>query len=249
MRSLTYAGMHPARRRIALRWFLGLAPLLAAGGWLFFEVWAPLGSFGEPETTRAAQRTALAAAAYVPSLAQQEQLAKALRAVERMRAAGREAEQSRAAAPDMALVAPVNPAAPLAALQGQAAPTAPKDAAATPRLSLIFFSAKERLAVIDNGIYAQSGRLPDGRVVERIDRDGVVLSGGGRRERLVWTPPARVELRRQAPERTAPSAPTEDQIARIWLPDNPLLYLPNARREFQHYLDWWRRHGAYYDEY
>jgi hypothetical protein len=240
--------MHPARRRIALRWFLGLAPLLAAGGWLFFEVWAPLGSFGEPETTRAAQRTAPAAAAYVPSLAQQEQLAKALLAVERMRAAGREAEQNRAA-PDMALVAPVNPATPLAALQGQAAPTAPKDAAATPRLSLIFFSAKERLAVIDNGIYAQSGRLPDGRVVERIDRDGVVLSGGGRRERLVWTPPARVELRRQAPERTAPSAPTEDQNARAWLPDNPLLYLPNARRELFNYESRGRRHGAYYDEY
>jgi len=87
-------------------------------------------------------------------------------------------------------------------------------------------SAKQRLAVIDNGIYAVSGRLPDGRVVERIDRDGVTLAGGGRRERLVWTPPGRVELRRQAPE------PQAVGQRREWL-DIPSMLDSEVRREVQ----------------
>ena len=183
--------MHAARWHILLRFLVAMLPL---GG---VALWAAL------ETPRAVARETAPEppAFFLPSAAQEQQLALAVRTTHAFWAA----RQARAPAPRPA---------PAASLLGRT--TAPATAAQAVqtsrrvRLSLLFLSAKERLAMIDDAVYGVGGMLPDGRVVETIDREGVVLSGAGRRERLRWQPPGRVELRQQSPERLAPAQSAED---------------------------------------
>lgn len=180
--------MNPRRWRVAFRWCLGLAPLLTAAAWLLGEVWGLYPRAAGLPFLPSPTRPAPTAQERAP---EQERLAASLQAALR----ALEAAPAPLSPPDMRLLAGTGGLPP----EQSGAPDArgrPDDPKPSPRLSLIFLSRKGRLAIIDNGIYAESGRLPDGRVVERIERDGVLLRNGERRDWLAWTPIQRVELRR-----------------------------------------------------
>jgi hypothetical protein len=203
--------MNPRRWRVAFRWCLGLAALLSAAGWLLGEVW------GLSATGQGAQRAPSVAA---PDAAQnngpdREQFAASLRAA--LRVVQRQAGASPLLAPpDMRLLR---------------APDATANAEPPPaRLSLILFSAKGRLAIIDNAIYAPSERLPDGRVVAAIERDGVLLRNGRRLERLPWAPLDRVELRRPIDPAQRPRAILGDEERSEFAPDAARLLAPELQR-------------------
>lgn len=69
-------------------------------------------------------------------------------------------------------------------------------------LSAVFTGPPSKFVIINGVVYQEGERLPDGRVVKSIDREGIIVADGKETERFPWNPKFRVELRR--PERDQP---------------------------------------------
>lgn len=66
------------------------------------------------------------------------------------------------------------------------------------RLSMLMHRGREPLAMIDGRVFRAGDTLPDGRVVEKISSQGVVLLAGGQAELTPWIPPFSVRLEKVA---------------------------------------------------
>lgn len=66
------------------------------------------------------------------------------------------------------------------------------------RLSMLMHRGREPLAMIDGRVFREGDTLPDGRVIEKISAQGVVLLAGGQAELTPWIPPFSVRLEKAA---------------------------------------------------
>ncbi len=67
------------------------------------------------------------------------------------------------------------------------------------RPTLIMTSNQKNFAVIDNKIYMQGERLPDGRKIAWITQQGIYLSTKGKKQFILWTDPKEVVLVKGSP--------------------------------------------------
>ena len=82
------------------------------------------------------------------------------------------------------------------------------------KISTIFISPKHRFAVINGQPFTIGDELEDGRKVVGISPNGITLAVAGSKEKILWMPPLKVELKKAASRKisgtkTAPAASTQ----------------------------------------
>ncbi|WP_457571675.1 hypothetical protein [Desulfovulcanus sp.] len=83
------------------------------------------------------------------------------------------------------------------------------------KISTIFISPKHRFAVINGQPFTIGDELEDGRKVVGISHRSITLAVAGSKEKILWMPPLKVELKKAAVRRTSgtKSASTSTQTS------------------------------------
>lgn len=177
--------MHPQRQHILYR-SIALLVLLVAGavGFNYVNIKAMVPRYSVPEAPPIPDMT-------LPEDSNKAKIVSAIEALNNL--AVQQAERS-AAYPRMELV----DISPLQRQQNELA----RELAGSgpvfkgPEVGMIIMSQGKPRALIDGKLYTVGQELPDGRVVHKIDNEGVVLEAEGQTERVTWQHPMRVELKK-----------------------------------------------------
>lgn len=90
-----------------------------------------------------------------------------------------------------------------------------KEGRAATNLTMILSRGRERLAMIDGRVFRQGDALPDGRVIQKITPQGVMLRTGGQAELTPWIPPLSVRLEKAAEPSPIPTAPPPSDVTAV----------------------------------
>lgn len=90
-----------------------------------------------------------------------------------------------------------------------------KEGRAATNLTMILSRGRERLAMIDGRVFRQGDTLPDGRVIQNITPQGVMLRTGGQVELTPWIPPLSVHLEKAADPSPIPTAPPPSDVTAV----------------------------------
>lgn len=179
--------MHPGRRSILVRWIAYVVVIVATASWLYSNQ-----RIDVPRSSGIEERLAPKQVSLPP---------------EEVTATIREAIGALTQTiPNYGAVEKVDPS--LVVIDPEALDEGRQQLAAL-SLSALFLGPPAKYAILNGVVYREGAALPDGRVLQAIDSDGVTLTRGEETERVSWLPPYRVELKRvtaQAGERRSGEA-------------------------------------------
>jgi len=192
--------MHPGRRSILVRWIAYVVVIVATASWLYANQ-----RIDVPRPSGVEERLAPKQVALPP-----EEVTATIR-----EAIGALTQKI----PNYGAVEQVDPS--LVVIDPEALDESKQRYVAL-SLSALFLGPPAKYAILNGVIYREGAALPDGRVLQGIDADGVTLAKGEETERVSWLSPYRVELkkataqpgeRRSDATEAAPAAQTEQAPA------------------------------------
>ncbi|MCK9239837.1 hypothetical protein [Desulfocurvus sp.] len=169
--------MHPGRRSILVRWIAYAVVVVVTAAWLYANQ-----RIDVPQQSGIAERLAPKEVALPP-----DEVAQTIR-----EAVGALTKKI----PNYGAVEKVDPT--LVVLDPEVLDDSERYAALS--LSALFLGPPAKYAILNGVVYREGAELPDGRVLQGIDADGVTLGKGGETERIEWMPTYRVELKKVAGE-------------------------------------------------
>lgn len=168
--------MHPGRRSILVRWIAYVVVLVATASWLYANQ-----RIDVPRPSGIEERLAPKQVDLPP-----EEVTATIR-----EAIGALTQKI----PNYGAVEKVDPS--LVVIDPEALDEGKQQFAAL-SLSALFLGPPAKYAILNGVVYREGAALPDGRVLQAIDADGVTLARGEETERVSWLPPYRVELKKAA---------------------------------------------------
>ena len=180
--------MHPVRRNILFRWIGYLVVIAATVAWVY------AGEHEVPKFHSNVKQRLAPKGVDIPSEDVTDTIRRAITVVEGKR-------------PAYAAVKTINPS--LVMLEEEAGRLRKEGGMGVVNVSTIFMGPPVRFAVLNGLVRKEGEKLPDGRVVKKIEKDAVILAVGDARQRVAWIPPFKVELKKPEKEEKMVFRPEE----------------------------------------
>jgi len=193
--------MHPVRRNILFRWIGYAVVILATIAWVY------AGDHEVPKFQSSVKQRLAPKGVDVPSENVTDTIRRAIDVID-----GKQ--------PAYAAVKTINPS--LLMLEEEAKRLSKEGGMGVVNVSTIFMGPPVKFAVLNGLVRKEGEKLPDGRVVNKIEKDAVILAVGDARQRVAWIPPFKVELKKPKqeeklvfrPEEKTPEAEQEEKKAK-----------------------------------